>query len=265
MPPLRRTGSGNGNLNENVNGKRVIPNRRRQAQQEAAKRASQQNTRIRYERNDDEKPTPLMLRILLWLGIILLCFVLGYLGTSWVVEFLNRKLLLKPENRIENQEDLSHFEQSEQERTAGNPLTSGNEVQQVSLNLYHVRNGNTLAEIRKNFILRTNEENIRDAVNEIISISGVPNAGKIKLLHVFRDDDTAFLDMSGQFASALSSMGRQKSLLLITGIVRTMQENFPPLSQVRFLLDSKAPTPNSGNSNDAVDLSSVWKLPKKTS
>ena len=197
---------------------------------------------------DEEKPTPLLLRILSLLGVILLCFVLGYLGTSWVVDFLNKKLFLKPENRIENQEDLSRFEESEREQAARKALMSGADVQQVSINIYHVKD-DTIAEVRRNFLVQTREDNMRDAVNEIISLSGVPNADRIRLLHVFRNEDTAFLDMPGQFASSLNVIGKQKSLLLITSIVRT----------VRFLLDSKSP----GNGG-IVDLSSVWKLPQKS-
>lgn len=192
------------------------------------------------------------------LGVILLCFVLGYLGTSWVVDFLNKKLLLKPENRIESQEDLSQFEESDRERTARNAIASGFDVQQVSLNLYHVKD-DAISEVRRNFLARTNEDNIRDAVNEILTLSNVPNSEKTKLLHVFRNGDTVFLDMPGQFASSISSMGRQKSLLLITGIIRTMEENFSPITQVRFLIDSQPP-----KSGGEVDLSSVWKLPKRS-
>lgn len=208
---------------------------------------------------DDNRPTPILFRILSWLGIILLCFVLGYLGTSWVVDMLNKRWLLKPENRIENQEDLSNFQEAEQERTAREALRSGANVQQVSLNLYHVRN-DAISETRKNFVSRTAEENIRDAVEEILTLSGLPDVGKIKLLHVFRMSDTAFLDMSGQFASSLESVGQHKSLLLLTGIVRTLQENFSPISQVRFLIDSKPP-----KSGGVVDLSAPWKMPKRAS
>ena len=252
MPPLKRSDSG-----------KPVPNRRRQAQlamaeAEARKRRQQQRTRPVPVDDDEKKPTPLLLRILSILGVMLLCFVLGYLGTSWVVDFLNKKLLLKPENRIENQEDLSGFEESERSRAAKNAISSGGNVQQISVSIYHVKD-NAIAETRKNFLALTREDNIRDAVNEIILMSGVPNADKIKLLHVFRNNETAFLDMPGQFASALSSMGKQKSLLLITGIVRTLQENFSPVSQVRFLIDSKPP-----QSGGTIDLSSVWKLPKKS-
>ena len=253
MPPLRRNDS---------QSPRQVPNRRRQAQQamlQAQKRQVQHpRPRPVPPDYDEGKPTPLLLRILMILGVILLCFVMGYMGTSWVVEFLNRKLLLKPENRIENQQDLSTLEAADRERAARNALTSGSDAQKVSLNLFHVKD-DAIAETRKGFLARTREDNMSDAVNEILAMSGVPNADKIKLLHVFRNGETAFLDMPGQFASALNAMGKQKSLLLITSIVRTMQDNFPPVSQVRFLIDSK--TPPSGG---AVDLASVWKLPKKS-
>ena len=229
------------------------------AEAEARKRHLQQRKPRPIPPDYDEgKPTPLLLRILMILGVILLCFVLGYLGTSWVVDFLNKKLFLKPENRIESQEDLSNFEEAERTQAARNALMSGADVQQVSLNIYHVRD-EAIAETRRNFLVQTREDNMRDAVNEILSLSGIPNADRIRLLHVFRNNETAFLDMPGQFASALNAIGKQKSLLLITSIVRTMQENFPPVSEVRFLLDSKSP-----GSGGIVDLSSVWKLPKKS-
>lgn len=231
--------------------------RRRQAQQALQKRSAPR-ARSHADYDDDDKPTPLLLKILSWLGIILLCFVLGYLGTSWLMDMLNKKLLLKPENRIENQEDLLNFEQKENDRALAEALNSNSEVQQISLNLYHVKN-DTLAEIRKNFISKTPEDNIKDAVTEILSLSEVPENEKIRLLHVFRNSDTAFLDMSGQFASAIDTMGQRKSLLLLTGIVRTLQENFSPLSQIRFLIDSKQP-----KSGGTVDLSVPWKMPQRS-
>lgn len=232
--------------------------RRQAAQAQLQHRRQGQRVPVRENLPEEKKSAPLLLRVLSWLGIILLCFVLGYLGTSWVMDFLNKKLLLKPENRIENQEDLTEFQESEHEKTSREALSSGANVQQISLNLYHVKD-DSLAETRKSFVSRTKEDNIRSAVEEILMLSSVPNAGKIKLLHVFRNDDTAFLDMSGQFASAVSTMGKRKSLLLLTGLVRTLQENFPPVSQIRFLIDSKAP-----KSGGEVNLAAPWKMPKKS-
>ncbi|MBQ3448548.1 MAG: GerMN domain-containing protein [Synergistaceae bacterium] len=238
---------------------RVPTHRRRQARQEAMRRQPARQ-RANYEEDyDDNKPTPLLFKILMCIGLILLFFVSGYLGASWIVDFFSKKLLLKPEDRIENQEDLSRFQDSEHQRVTQDALRASEGVPQVVINLYHVRD-DSIAETQKNFISRTPEDNIRDALTELLSLSEVPNAEKIKLLHVFRDDDTAFLDMSGQFIPALDAMGQRKSQLLLTGIVRTLQENFSPVSQVRFLIDSKPP-----KSGGTVELGRVWRMPKKTS
>ena len=261
MPTVRR---GNGSSDErdsfSINTRGRVPTPRRRQIQQAAMAAKKVPQRPKHLPNpmEEEKPTPLLLKILSWLGIILLCFVLGYLGTSWFVDFLNKKLLLKPENRIENQEDLNEFNAQEQERVLNETLNSGAEVKQISLNLYHVKN-DTIAEIRQNFVSRTAEDNIRDAVASVISLSEMPQAERIKLLHVFRLQDTAFLDMSGQFASSIEAAGQRKSLLLLTSIVRTVQENFSPVVQIRFLVDSKPP-----KSGGTVDLSVPWKMPSKS-
>lgn len=248
MPPVKRTRSSSGER---------IP-RRRQAQQNLQRRPMQRQ-RFREDDYDESKPTPLLFRILVMIGILMLCFVLGYIGTSWVTNFLNRKLFLKPDNRIENQEDLQNFNEVQQERTTREALNSSPEgARQISFSIYHVTN-DAITETRKSFPVRTSEENIRAAVSEIISLSNIPGADKIKLLHVFKNSDTAFLDMSEQFASALENIGQRKSLLLLTGIVRTLQDNFSPISQVRFLIDSQAP-----KSGGVVDLGSVWKLPRRS-
>ena len=203
----------------------------------------------------DQRPTqrrkdaPLMLRVLSWLGVILLCFVAGYLGTSWVMDALNEKLLLKPENRVENQSDLAKLNAAVERDREAAAARSGN-VQQVSLKLYSVR---------KSFVSRLKEDNMAEAVKSVLALSGVPGADKVSVLHVFRSAETAYLDLSSAFVSALASMGQRESLLLLTAIVRTMEENFEPVVQVRFLIDSRSPNPGG-----PVDLTVVWKMPSRS-
>ncbi|MBR1671431.1 MAG: GerMN domain-containing protein [Fretibacterium sp.] len=215
-----------------------------------------QQRRPRRERQEQKRGTPLLLKCFSWLGVILLCFVLGYLGTNILMEGLNKKLLLKPENRVEGQADLNALEEAERSRAAA--PESGENVQQVGLMLYYVK-GDTVVEEKRNFVARTKEDNIKDALNAVLSLSGVPGLEQVKLLHVFRNAETAFLDLSSPFVSALSSLGQRKSLLLLTGIVRTMQDNFSPVTQVRFLIDSKTPA-----SGGVVDLTVPWKMPSRS-
>ena len=203
-----------------------------------------------------KKGTPFLLRFLSWLGIILLCFVLGYLGTSWLVKnVLEKQSFLKPENRLENMEDRRAMEEAERNRGVSG---GGQDVQKVELTLYYVKDDKVM-ETRRSFVVRAQEDNIGDAVSAVLSLSGVPDANRIQVLHVFRNADTAFLDLSSPFVSALSTMGQRPSLLLLTGLVRTMQENFSPIVQVRFLIDSKAPMPGG-----PVDLTVPWKMPSRS-
>ncbi len=108
MPSVRRTRTESSSLSEREQRVRVPTHRRRQARQEAMKRQPARQ-RVKYEEDyDDNKPTPLLFKILMLVGLVLLFFVFGYIGTSWLVEFSKQKLLLKPEDRIENQKDLSN-------------------------------------------------------------------------------------------------------------------------------------------------------------
>ena len=72
--------------------------------------------RGRDSRSPGRERPPFLLRFFSWIGIILLCFVAGYLGTSWMVRSLNTRSLLKPENRVENREDLKVLTESEKEK-----------------------------------------------------------------------------------------------------------------------------------------------------
>ncbi|NLL36117.1 MAG: GerMN domain-containing protein [Fretibacterium sp.] len=203
----------------------------------------------------ERKKAPLLLRFLSWVGVILLCFVAGYLGTSWMMRFLSTRFLLKPEGNVENAQDLKEFEARSRERERA--LEKGaSPLQGATVRLYHPEGGG-LKEVAFHAVSSVQEENIRDSVLKLLSLSGPEVAGKnVELRHVFRKADTVFLDFSDSFASALSALGAQSSSLLITGIVRTLRDNFPPIDKVRFLINSRVT-----NSGAPVDLTVPWQLP----
>ena len=102
------------------------------------------------------------------------------------------------------------------------------------------------------------EDNVKDAVHTLLSLSGFEGVeAGVRVLHVFRSADTVFLDFSGNFAAALSKLGQRNSQFLVTGIVRTMQDNFPPVVKVRFLLDGAV-----SSSGAPIDLTVPWQLPR---
>lgn len=219
-------------------------------------RRQRRSRREKRPTTSGNRRAPLLLRVLSLFGVLLLCFVAGYLGISWMMDTLNTKMLLKPENRVENQQDLEKLNATVAERARAS--APGDNVQQISLNLYYTRD-NKVESARQNFVARTQEDNIANALKAILTLSSVPDAEKVSVLHVFRSADTVFLDLASPFVSSLASMGQRQSLLLLTGIVRTMQENFSPIQQVRFLIDSRPPSPGG-----PVDLTVLWKMPSRS-
>lgn len=92
----------------------------------------------------------------------------------------------------------------------------------------------------------------------LLVMSGIEGAeSNVRVLHVFRSADTVYLDCSRGFAAALSKLGQRNSQFLVTGIVRTMQDNFPPIVKVRFLIDGAV---SSGGA--PIDLTVPWQLPR---
>ena len=172
-----------------------------------------------------------------------------------MMRFLNTRSLLKPESRVESSEDLKTLTESEKARAALSGAKG--DIQQVGLRLYYLKNGGLVEESRS-FLVRPQEDNIRDAIHALLSLSGLEGTeAGVRVLHVFRSADTVYLDMSGGFAAALSRLGQRSSQFLVTGIVRTMQDNFPPIVKVRFLVDGAL---SSGGA--PIDLTVPWQLPR---
>ena len=91
-----------------------------------------------------------------------------------MVRSLNTRSLLKPENRVENGEDLKALTESERKKEKAKAALSGvrGDIQQVSLRLYFLKNGGLAEDVRP-FLVRPQEDNIRDAVQTLLTMSGI--------------------------------------------------------------------------------------------
>lgn len=77
----------------------------------------------------------------------------------------------------------------------------------------------------------------------------------VQVLNIFRSGDWLYIDMSQDFLKSLKTMGRDKSTLALTGLVRTMQENFPPIKKIKFYVDGKE-----SKDKNPVDIENAWEL-----
>ncbi|MCL1875660.1 MAG: GerMN domain-containing protein [Synergistaceae bacterium] len=197
--------------------------------------------RRRYRSDSEHPKAPLMLRVLTWTGIILLCFVGGYLGASWGIDFLNQKDLLVQDDVAVTSEDLKKI-----------ALQENNDVKKLTLKLSYPKDGNLISE---NFELipGIKEQEIKETIERLLSVSKMFSK-EVSAKHIFRNANTLYINFTGPFIPMLSNAGKEQSTLLVNGLVRTMTENFPPIKEVRFLVNGGVTTAGS-----PIDLTAIWK------
>ena len=200
--------------------------------------------RTKQYQSDYERPkAPLMLRILTWAGIILLCFVGGYLGTSWGIKFLNQQDLLTQKDVVTTQEGVKDF-----------IATDNLDIKKLSVKLSYPKDGTIVSE-NYELISGVKEQEIKETIEKLFSASKMFSK-EVLVKHIFRNASTLHVNVTGPFIPMLSNAGQEQSTLFITSIVQTMKDNFPPISEVRFLVNGSVTTAGS-----PVDLTVAWKLP----
>lgn len=199
------------------------------------------------EEEDNSKKAPLLVRIFAWIALLAIFFVCGYLGANYFFNWADKK----GGPRV------------------GNVVGSGTEAEQVSVganastvpgnakyNLY-IPEGKTFTareiEIEKGMV----EEDIQKVAS--VYIDGLKETkmldNAVRVLSVFRSGDWLYLDMTGAFTSSLKTLGKDKAALVITGLVKTMKDNFPPIKKIKFYIEGKESAEKT-----PVDLKSPWEI-----
>lgn len=204
---------------------------------------------------DEHEKAPLLLRVLTWVGVVLLCFVGGYLGTSWGIKLLNQEGLLAQQDVVKNNDELNKFIEQDNAQRAAAKKPDQIDAKISNVTLYYP-NENSLASEPLNVVVGLREEEIDETLKKLFLLSEMfPKEVIVK--HIFRNASVLFLDVAGPFIPMLAQAGKDRSALFITGLVRTMKENFAPVTEVRFLVNGAVTTAGS-----PVDLTAAWSLPQ---
>ena len=193
----------------------------------------------------------MLFRVVAWAGVILFCFVAGYVGTSLALKMLNRKDILVRPDVAENREGAAGVLAQDDGEIRLN-------ARKVAFTLHYPKDG-SLATEKVELLSGIMDDDIRQVVGKIIALLPARFSPEVKVLHSFRAGNTLYLDFPSSFVSSLANQGAKESTLFITGIVRTMIENFSPVAKVRFLVDGQVPGEKTGA---PVDLSVPWQLPQ---
>jgi len=202
----------------------------------------------RSQLNEERPKAPIMLRVLAWVGVILFCFVGGYLGTAWGIKFLNQQNFLIQKDVVTTTEEAKNFienESAEQDNI---------DVKKLTVKLSYPKEG-TLTSETFELISDIKEQEIKETIEKLISVSKMFSK-EVLVKHIFRNATTLYINVAGPFIPMLSNAGKEQSSLFVTGVVRTMKDNFPPISEVRFLVNGSVTSAGS-----PIDLTAAWRLP----
>ena len=195
------------------------------------------------------RKAPLLIRLIAWTGVLVFCFAAGYVGTSVALRMLNRQDILQRKDVAANRGEAEKILNEAPREIRLN-------ARKVAFTLYYPQNGAISSE-KTEVLSGIMEDDIRQVIGKIVSTLSEKEAADVKLLNLFRSGDTLYLNFNGQFLSLLKARGEQGSALFITGVVRTMSENFSPIVQVRFLINGKEQ-----QGGAPVDLGVPWRLPR---
>lgn len=203
-----------------------------------------------YEDYEDEEESrtkaPPVVRIFAWGALLAIFFAGGYVGANYFFAKAD-----KPGVRVGNVVGSG----AEVSAGAGLPTPAG--IGEASYKLYMpLANGDfeqREIKIRKSIP----EDDIRHVLT--VYIDGLKELTEIEpgvqVLNIFRSGDWLYVDMSEDFLRSLKTLGKDKSTLVLTGLVRTIQDNFAPIKKVKFYVDGKE-----SREKNPVDLENAWEL-----
>lgn len=202
-------------------------------------------------RTEPSSKAPLPFRIIAWISLVVVCFGLGYGGTSMVLGILGKKEIVVQKDVVSDTEQAAELVSEGQEDNSDVVP-----ARKVLFSLY-IPSEEGLSSRQVPIISGLMEEDVKRVIASLVAESAPAGylSNDITVLHVFRNGEIMYLDFNRAFLVSLRNMGKQKAAIVMTSIVRTMVENFSPVTKVRIMVEGKVP-----HGSDPVDLSVPWQL-----
>ena len=195
----------------------------------------------------ERKKIPLPLRMLAWIGLLGIFFGVGYFVAGVGLRFLNGFGVGTQSNVLASSEEAQRFMSTPQEEVT---------VYRKEYVAYTLENGQLASSVMQ-IAPGVLEEDIVTVLEKVLEplrvASGIQQP--LRVLHVFRAGDMLYIDMNSAFVTALKAVGSQNAALIMTGLVRSMVDNFSPAEQVLFFVDGKL-----SKIRDPLDLTVPWTL-----
>jgi len=230
-----------------------------------------------WEEDEDEAPNraPLVFRILAWSALVVIFFAVGYGVTSLAFKWLDSRessqsnLASSPGDaevlpvQGNQAQDQSAALQSTPPGTvslspspAALPVGSASQIQDnYALVVISVPEGGTFKQRQIRCTTSLREDTMKQtlaAYMDAMKESKMLSAGAQEL-NIFQSGDWLYLNMNGDFLESIKTLGTEKSRIMLTGMVKTMSDNFAPVNKLKFYIDGKEV-----RDKKPIDLTSAW-------
>ncbi len=206
---------------------------------------------------DTVKKAPMPLRLLAWVSLIAIFFAIGYGATSMIFRWMDRGNAGRhPNNLVATQQEAEKLiveVKSADETNAARDNTT--------LCTLSIPDGEVFVTRQIPCNSSVQEDNIQQVltayIDEVIERKLLDPT--TQNLNIFQSGDWLYINMNGSFLTSLKTLGADKSRLLLTGLVKTVSDNFSPINKVKFYVGGREI-----KGKDPVDLSMPWSLSGKS-
>jgi hypothetical protein len=195
-------------------------------------------------RSPEQAKAPWLLRLVSWSAVLLLLFTLGYFGTGIALKWVDKKGGPQETTIVSGQEPVPGEK--------GVPSGPGYKVYSLK--------GDQITESRTSTNGGLMEADLREVLQTLFGLLKAEGLldPQSAVLHLFRTGDLLYLDVNEACTRSISALPVQKANLVVTGIARTVIENFRPITRVRFLVNGRE-----SQEKSPVDLTGAWQLTRK--
>ncbi|MDR3321821.1 MAG: GerMN domain-containing protein [Synergistaceae bacterium] len=200
----------------------------------------------------NNQKAPFLFRLLAWVSLIVIFFAVGYGVTSMAFDWIDRE---------------------SPNRTPANLVSTSVEAERL---ITEIRSDDAMIapQISSTFILTIPEGSSfvtrqikcdavlrEDAIQQALSayFDAVKESKMLDpvaaSLNVFQSGDWLYINLNQSFLDSIKALDKERATYLLTGIVRTISENFTPVNKVKFYVDGKEV-----KDKKPVDLSMPWAL-----
>lgn len=205
------------------------------------------------EENDRPRgKAPWPLRLLAWLSLIAIFFAVGYGATSLLFRWMDRGGISRhPDNVVASEQGVQEIVRAVASQDVG---SSGASTVSCVISIpvgteFETRQIQCRGGIREDTIQETLTAYL-DAVKEGKLLDPAAQS-----LNIFQSGDWLYLNMNQSFLESLRILGGEKTRFLLTGLVKTMTDNFSPINKIKFYIGGREV-----KDKNPVDLSMPWGL-----